>query len=79
MPSISSDRWTIAIAGAQGLPLRCGRNHRRFNHVLRLGNLELDLKVGEMRFRVAQILDEDTLDRVVIDRMIGTTASMLDT
>ena len=49
------------------------------NYALRLGNLELNLDDGEVRFRVAQILDEDTLDHVVIDRMIGTTASTLDT
>ena len=48
------------------------------NYALRLGNLELDLDDGEVRFRVAQILDDDPLAHVVIDRMIGTTANTLD-
>jgi hypothetical protein len=32
------------------------------NYGLRLGNFELDFDDGEVRFQVAQILDDDTRD-----------------
>jgi hypothetical protein len=51
----------------------------RANYGLRLGKFELDLDDGEVRFQVSQILVDDAVGQTVIDRMIGTTVTMLET
>ena len=38
----------------------------------------MDVGSGELRFQAAQILTEDCLEEMVIDRLLGTTMSMLD-
>jgi hypothetical protein len=50
----------------------------RANCGLRVGKFELDYDDGEVRFQAAQILMEDSLEENVIDRLLGTTMSMLD-
>ena len=50
----------------------------RANYGLRVGKFELDLDDGELRFQAVQILTDSTLESVVVDRLIGTTMSMLD-
>jgi hypothetical protein len=50
----------------------------RANYGLRVGKFELDVDDGELRFHASQILAEDTVDKTVIDRLIGTTMAMLD-
>lgn len=50
----------------------------RANQGLKVGKFELDYDAGEVRFQAAQILTEDSLDERVIDRLLGTTMSMLD-
>jgi hypothetical protein len=41
-----------------------------------LGKFELDLDDGEVRFQVSQILVDDVVGQAVIDRMIGTAATI---
>ena len=50
----------------------------RANFGLRVGKFEMDFDQGELRFQAAQILTDDSLDEAVIDRLMGTTMSMLD-
>jgi len=50
----------------------------RANFGLRVGKFEMDYDQGELRFQAAQILTDDSLDEAVIDRLMGTTMSMLD-
>jgi hypothetical protein len=50
----------------------------RANYGLKVGKFELDFDTGELRFQAAQILTEDSLEESVIDRLMGTTMSMLD-
>ena len=50
----------------------------RANYGLKVGKFELDFDAGELRFQAAQILTDDDLDEHVIDRLMGTTMSMLD-
>ena len=50
----------------------------RANYGLKVGKFEMDVDSGELRFQVAQILTEDCLEETVIDRLLGTTMSMLD-
>ena len=50
----------------------------RANYGLKVGKFEMDVDSGELRFQAAQILTEDCLDETVIDRLMGTTMSMLD-
>ena len=50
----------------------------RANYGLKVGKLEMDMDDGELRFQAAQILTEDCLEETVIDRLLGTTMSMLD-
>lgn len=51
----------------------------RANYGLRVGKFELDVDDGELRFQASQILTEEGLDADVIDRLIRTTLTMLDT
>ena len=50
----------------------------RANYGLQVGSFEMDFDVGEIRFQAAQILMEGSLEEDVIDRLMGTTMSMLD-
>jgi hypothetical protein len=50
----------------------------RTNYGLKVGKFEMDVDSGELRFQAAQILTEDCLEETVIDRLLGTTMSMLD-
>ena len=50
----------------------------RANYGLKVGKFEMDVDAGELRFQAAQILTEDSLEESVIDRLLGTTMSMLD-
>lgn len=50
----------------------------RANNGLILGKFELGLEDGRLRFQMAQILTGDSAGEEVIDRMIGTTLSMLE-
>lgn len=50
----------------------------RANCGLKLGKFEMDFDEGDLRFQVAQILLEDDLEEATIQRLIGTTISMLD-
>jgi hypothetical protein len=50
----------------------------RANYGLKVGKFEMDVDSGELRFQAAQILTEDCLEETVIDRLMGTTMSMLD-
>ena len=51
----------------------------RANHGLRVGKFELDMDAGELRFQASQTLTDEELDAEVIDRLISTTLTMLDT
>jgi hypothetical protein len=51
----------------------------RANYGLRIGKFEMDVDQGSVRFQAAQILHGDALEEDVIDRLMGTTMSMLDT
>lgn len=50
----------------------------RANFGMRVGKFEMDYDQGELRFQAAQILTDDSLEEAVIDRLMGTTMSMLD-
>lgn len=50
----------------------------RANHGLQVGKFEFDLDSGDIRFQCSQIVTDDDLSDEVIDRLIGTTVSMLD-
>ena len=50
----------------------------RANYGLKVGKFEMDFDAGELRFQAAQILTDDDLEEHVIDRLMGTTMSMLD-
>jgi hypothetical protein len=50
----------------------------RINYGLRVGKFEMDCDEGELRFQAAQILPDDDLDEQTIQRLIGTTMSMLN-
>lgn len=50
----------------------------RANYGLRVGKFEFDCDQGEIRFQVHQILVEDCLDEMVINRLMSTTLTMLD-
>jgi len=50
----------------------------RINFGLMVGKFELDYDEGSLRFQAAQILPADELDDQIIERLIGTTLSMLD-
>jgi hypothetical protein len=50
----------------------------RANHGLQVGKFEFDLDSGDVRFQCSQIVTDDDLSNEVIDRLIGTTVSMLD-
>ena len=50
----------------------------RANYGLKMGKLEMDVDDGELRFQVSQLLTEDALDDMVIDRLMGLTMAMLD-
>lgn len=50
----------------------------RANHGLKVGKFEMDWSDGELRFQAAQILTTDSLDDMIIGRLIGTTIAMLD-
>jgi hypothetical protein len=50
----------------------------RANYGLRVGKFEMDFDEGELRFQAAQILTDERLEDDVIDRLMGTTMSMLD-
>jgi hypothetical protein len=51
----------------------------RANYGLRVGKFEMDFDDGEVRFHVAQIMDDEAIGEEVMDRMICTTLGMLDT
>jgi hypothetical protein len=51
----------------------------RINCGLKVGKFEMDCDEGELRFQAAQILPDDDLDEQTIQRLIGTTMSMLNT
>jgi hypothetical protein len=50
----------------------------RVNCGLKVGKFEMDFDEGDLRFQAAQILLEDDLEEATIQRLIGTTISMLD-
>ena len=50
----------------------------RINCGLKVGKFEMDCDEGELRFQAAQILPDDDLDEQTIQRLIGTTMSMLN-
>jgi hypothetical protein len=50
----------------------------RANFGLKVGKFEMDFDDGELRFQAAQILPGDDLDDKTIQRLIGTTMSMLN-
>jgi hypothetical protein len=50
----------------------------RANYGLRVGKFEFDVDQGEVRFQASQVLTDDGVGDGVIDRLIGTTMSMLD-
>jgi len=50
----------------------------RINHGLKVGKFEFDVDQGDLRFQAAQILVNDELDDATIERLIGTTMSMLN-
>ena len=50
----------------------------RANLGMKVGKFEMDLDDGELRFYAAQILMHGRLEDAVIERMMGTTVSMLD-
>ena len=50
----------------------------RVNCGLKVGKFEMDFDEGELRFQATQILPEDDLDDKTIQRLIGTTMSMLN-
>jgi hypothetical protein len=50
----------------------------RANYRLNVGKFEMDFDEGELRFHVSQILTDDSLEDSVIDRLMGTTMSLLD-
>jgi hypothetical protein len=50
----------------------------RVNCGLKVGKFEMDYDEGDLRFQAAQILLEDDLDDKTIQRLIGTTMSMLN-
>lgn len=50
----------------------------RANYRLNVGKFEMDFDQGELRFQASQILTDDRLEDSVIDRLMGTTLSLLD-
>jgi hypothetical protein len=50
----------------------------RINCGLKVGKFEMDFDEGDLRFQAAQILTDDDLDELTIQRLIGTTMSTLD-
>jgi hypothetical protein len=50
----------------------------RANFGLKIGKFEMDFDEGDLRFQVAQILIDDTLEDETIRRLIGTTMAMLN-
>lgn len=68
------------------LPLRVPEGARpsvaetiiRANYRLNVGKFEMDFDEGELRFQASQILTDDSLEDSVIDRLMGTTMSLLD-
>ena len=50
----------------------------RVNCGLKVGKFEMDFDEGELRFQAAQMLLDDELDDKTIQRLIGTTMSMLN-
>ena len=51
------------------------RQNRKWGRVCKF---EFNVDAGELRFQAAQILTEESLEESVIDRLLGTTMSMLD-
>jgi hypothetical protein len=50
----------------------------RINCGLKVGKFEMDCDKGELRFQAAQILPDDDLDEQTIQRLIGTSMSLLN-
>ncbi len=50
----------------------------RINYGLKVGKFEMDFDEGDVRYQAAQILPDDELDDATIERLIGTTISMLN-
>jgi len=62
----------------EGARLSIAETIARANYGLKMGKLEMDMEDGELRFQVSQLLTDDRLDEVVIDRLMGLTMAMLD-
>ena len=62
----------------EGARLAIAETIARANYGLRVGKFEMDFDDGELRFQAAHILTDDSLEEDVIDRLMGTTMSMLD-
>lgn len=69
--------WSPVLVPPGARPAIAETLHRA-NHGLWIGKFELDYDSGDFRYQAAQILPEDQLDDDTIQRMIGTTVSMLD-
>ena len=50
----------------------------RINFGLKVGKFEMDVDEGDLRFQAVQVLPNDDLDDPTIERLIGTTMSMLN-
>lgn len=83
--TVDADAGLFQVFGY--LPLRVPEGARpsvaetvmRANYRLKVGKFEMDVDEGELRFQASQVLTEDNLEDSVIDRLIGTALSVLDT
>lgn len=50
----------------------------RANYSLRVGKFEMDCDDGELCFQTAQILTDNSLEDLVVERLMITTVAMLD-